>query len=98
MNLIFHPEAYEEMLESARFYERRSDGLGSDLLASVEETTRRILEHPEAGEIEKARLRKRLVPGFPFTILYEAHKDRIFIAAVMHQHRKPGYWRKRLST
>jgi hypothetical protein len=21
---------------------------------------------------------------------------RIFIAAVMHQHRRPGYWRKRL--
>ena len=42
MKVIFHPEASEEKLESARFYEARSEGLGSDFLAAVEETTRRI--------------------------------------------------------
>jgi plasmid stabilization system protein ParE len=98
MNLIFHPEASEEMLESARFYETRSEGLGSDFLTAVEETTRRLLELPTLGRIERANVRRRLVPGFPFTILYESHQDRIFIAAVMHQRRKPGYWRKRLPT
>lgn len=69
MNLIFHPEASEEMLESARFYESRSEGLGSDFLTAVEDTTRRILELPTLGRIEKANIRRRLVPGFPFTIL-----------------------------
>jgi plasmid stabilization system protein ParE len=98
MNLIFHPEASEEMLESARFYESKSDGLGSDFLIAVEDTTRRILERPNLGRIEKANIRRRLVPGFPFTILYESHQDRILIAAVMHQRRRPGYWRKRLSS
>jgi toxin ParE1/3/4 len=98
MNLIFHPEASKEMLESARFYESKSDGLGSDFLNAVEDTTRRILERPALGRIEKANIRRRLVPGFPFTILYEFHQDHIFIAAVMHQRRRPGYWRERLSS
>jgi toxin ParE1/3/4 len=97
MNLIFHPEASEEMLESARFFESKSEGLGSDFLAAVEDTTRRILERPTLGRIEKANIRRRLVSGFPFTILYESHQDHIFIAAVMHQRRRPAYWRKRLS-
>jgi toxin ParE1/3/4 len=97
MNLIFHPEASEEMLQSARFYESKSGGLGSDFLNAVEDTTRRILERPNLGQIEKANILRRLVPGFPFTILYESHQDHIFIAAVMHQRRRPGYWRKRLS-
>ena len=44
MKAIFHPEAHEEMTESARFYERRSEGFGSDFLTAVEQTTRRI-EH-----------------------------------------------------
>ena len=96
MKVIFHPEASEEKLESARFYEARSQGLGSDFLDAVEETTRRIEQFPEAGPVDRANIRKRIVPGFPFTVLYEVHSDRIFIAAVMHQHRRPGYWRERV--
>ena len=96
MKAIFHPEAFEETVESARFYEGRSEGLGSDFLAAVEETTRRIEQFPEAGPIDRANIRKRLVSGFPFTILYQIQPDRIFVTAVMHQHRRPGYWRKRV--
>ena len=96
MKAIFHPEAYDEMIQSARFFEERSEGLGSDFLAAAEETTRRIEQTPEAGPVDRANIRKRLVSGFPFTILYEIQPDRIFIAAVMHQHRRPYYWRSRL--
>jgi toxin ParE1/3/4 len=92
---IFHPEAHQEMIESARFYEGKAEGFGSDFLKAVEETTCRIEQFPKAGPIDRANLRKRLVSGFPFTILYEIQPDRIFIAAVMNQHRRPGYWRKR---
>jgi plasmid stabilization system protein ParE len=96
MKAIFHPEAYDEMIQSARFFEGRSEGLGVDFLAAVEEMTRRIERTPEAGPVDRANIRKRLVAGFPFTILYEIQSDRIFIAAVMHQHRRPYYWRSRL--
>jgi toxin ParE2 len=98
MKAIFHPEAHEEMIESARFYERKAEGLGLDFLATVEETTHRIEQFPKAGATDKANIRKRLVLGFPFTILYEIQPDRILIAAVMHQHRRPAYWRARLQT
>ncbi len=96
MKAIFPPEAHDEMIQSARFYEGRSEGLGSDFLTAVEETTRRIEQSPEASAIDRANIRKRLVSGFPFTILYEIQPDRIFIAAVMHQHRRPRYWQTRL--
>ncbi len=96
MRLIFHPEAHEEMIEQARYYEAKSEGLGSDFLSAVEEATQRIGQFPKAGPIDRANIRKRLVSGFPFTILYEMQPDRIFIASVMHQHRRPGYWRSRV--
>jgi len=79
MKAIFHPEAHEEMIESARLYEGRCEGLGSDFLTAVEETTRHIEQFPEAGSIDRANVRKRLVSGFPFTILYEIQPDRILI-------------------
>jgi hypothetical protein len=46
MKAIFHPEAHEEMIESARFYEGKSVGFGSDFLTAVEETTHRIEQFP----------------------------------------------------
>jgi plasmid stabilization system protein ParE len=96
MKIEFHPEAYEEMLSSARFYEERTEGLGADFLTAVEETTRRIEQFPEAAPLQRGGIRKRIVLGFPFTVLYENQHNQIFIAAVMHQHRRPGYWKDRL--
>src|SRR3954464_6434857 len=96
MRVIFHPEAQAEMIEQARYYENKSEGLGADFLDAVEDATRRIAQSPSAGPIEHVNIRKRLVSGFPFTILYKVQSDRIYIAAVMHQHRRPGYWLKRV--
>jgi len=84
------------MLASARFYEGRAEGLGPDSLAAVEETTRRIEQFADAGPTEGTGIRRRLVLGFPFTVLYSHHEGRVFIVAVMHQHRRPGYWKERL--
>ena len=77
MRAIFHPEAHEEMIQSARFYEERSEGLGSDFLTAVEETTRRIEQMALAGLVARANIRRRLVSGFPFTILYEIFRCHI---------------------
>jgi len=96
MRVIFHPEAHAEMIEQARYYENKAEGLGADFLDAVEETTRRIAQSLNAGAVAQANVRRRLVAGFPITILYEAQSDRIYIAAVMHQHRRPGYWLKRV--
>jgi hypothetical protein len=67
MNLIFHPEAYEEMLESARFFEEKDAGLGFDLTDAIQESINRIIKFPLLGSIERRNIRKCLVRGFPFT-------------------------------
>ena len=90
------PQAHAEMIEQARYYENKSEGLGTDSLDAVEETARRIAQSSHGGPIERANIRKRLVSGFPFTVLYEVQPDRVYIAAVMHQHRRPGYWLMRV--
>jgi hypothetical protein len=37
MKLVFHPEAYGEMLESARYFDSKTPGLGLDLISAVQE-------------------------------------------------------------
>jgi plasmid stabilization system protein ParE len=42
------------------------------------------------------RLRRLLVPRFPYGLLYRVEDERIFIVAVAHFSRRPGYWRSRI--
>lgn len=43
-------------------------------------------------------VRRRLTPVFPYAVLYTVEDTHVLILAVMHCHRKPGYWRKRRAT
>jgi hypothetical protein len=92
---IFHPEARAEMRRSIEFYEARLEGLGLRFLAAVEQTTARIVAHPEAGAPLIGEFRKRIVQGFPFNIIYRVWEDYIYLVAVAHRHRRPGYWCER---
>ena len=92
---IFHPEARTEMRESVAFYEARLDGLGLRFLATVEQTAEWISTHPEAGVALAGEFRKRIVPGFPYNVIYRVWEDYVYLVAVAHQHRRPGYWQAR---
>jgi hypothetical protein len=42
-------------------------------------------------------IRRCLVKRFPYGILYGIDVDKIFVVAIMHLHRKPGYWLSRIN-
>jgi plasmid stabilization system protein ParE len=92
----FHPEAQDEFISAAQFYERQAEGLGVNFLLAVQHTYERLLEAPDSGPLFGRRLRRILVPKFPYGLLYRVELERIYIVAVMHLHRRPGYWRSRL--
>ena len=94
---IFHPESRAEMREAVEFYEARLDGLGLRFLSAVEQMAERISDRPEAGAPLGSDFRKRIVSGFPYNIIYRVWKDYVYLVAVAHQHRRPGYWRDRSS-
>ena len=92
---IFHPEARAEMSESFDFYEARLNGLGLRFLSAVEQAVERISTHPKVGAPLRGEFRKRIIPGFPYNIIYRVWEDHIYLIAVAHQSRRPGYWRER---
>ncbi len=95
----FLPEAEEEMNQTARFYERRREGLGLEFLNEVQRTIASILAHPQSGPAVSPNIRRRIVSRFPFGVLYaiEGKKDKkIVIVAVAHLKRRPGYWKERI--
>jgi len=95
-SVAFHPEAQNEFVAAAQFYEDRSQGLGLDFSLTVHRTYERLLAHPGSSAPFGRLLRRVLVPKFPYGLLYRVEPDRIYVVAVMHLHRRPGYWRSRL--
>ena len=92
---IFHPEARAEANGSVDFYEARLDGLGLRFLTAMEATAERISTNPEAGSPLAGGFRKRIISGFPYSIIYRVWEDYIYFVAVAHHSRRPDYWRDR---
>jgi toxin ParE1/3/4 len=89
----FHSKAEEELDEAVAYYQRQREGLGLDLQAEIEKATHRIQQNPRThGLYKNTDFRKCVIQRFPYTIFYQELDDRIWIAAVAHQKRKPDYW------
>ena len=94
--LVFHREAEAELRAAVAYYEGQREGLGTEFQTEVEEATNRIARTPQAFPLYGDQgLRKSLLKRFPYTIFYLELDDRIWIAAVAHQRRRPGYWANR---
>lgn len=65
------------------------------LLEDLDRVVARISERPELYQIHEFGTRRAALHRFPYVIVFRQHSDVIEIIAVMHGHRKPGYWRDR---
>jgi toxin ParE1/3/4 len=85
--VVFHPAAEAELVAAAEFYNAHSPGLGLDFISEVQRST---IGHPFSK-----RLRRVLVRRFPYGLLYIHDAKNVFVVAVAHVRRRPGYWRRR---
>jgi len=91
-----HPEAQTELDEAIRYYEQWSPGLGIDFRERVETGTRQIQATPLRFMSFSKNTRRFLVRRFPYQLVYIELAEYIFIVAVSHGKRKPGYWHGRI--
>ncbi|MBV8895649.1 MAG: type II toxin-antitoxin system RelE/ParE family toxin [Acidobacteriaceae bacterium] len=93
--LKFHPEADEELNEAREWYEARSEVAAQAFALEVDRAIDRILEAPLRHPVGWRSERRFVLDRFPYTILYRVRDGHVFITAVAHQSRRPGYWRHR---
>jgi hypothetical protein len=94
-------EALDELSEAASWYEKRSEGLGAELLDEVEEVLQRIEALPESfprllDVPEDLEIRRALLPRFPYALVFMATEVEKQVIAVAHVKRQPGYWLNRV--
>jgi toxin ParE1/3/4 len=98
MTFRFHVEAAAEYENQIRYYRRCQPGLQHRFTAAVEEALVRIVENPERWRMIEPDIRRCLVKKFPFSIIYSIQPGIIFVLAIAHSSREPGYWNQRITT
>ena len=93
----FHPDAEEEFIEAAAYYERNVPGLGERFAREVHQAIERLLKYPEIGFPIGPNLRRIVLTRFPYYLIYSFTPDMLRVVAVAHTRRRPGYWRFRVN-
>jgi hypothetical protein len=91
----FHPEAAKEAREAAGHYEEMRACLGDEFRTELGEALVRIRGNPLLYAVESGAIRVCPLHRFPYSVFYEDLADRVWVAAVGHHRRRPGYWTPR---
>ena len=92
----FHPGAIEEYEEAAKYYAAISSKLGWQFYDEIEHLIVQARRQPERFFRFSPPAQRVLARKFPYSVVYLNEADSIWIVAVMHAKRRPGYWRVRL--
>jgi toxin ParE1/3/4 len=96
MKSRFHEAADAELTEAVAYYDAKAPGLGDRLLAEVKAATRYIEQYPEIAPVIDEGVRAKVLVRFPYSLMYVVELHELYIVAVAHQSRRPGYWADRL--
>ncbi len=73
-NLIYHPEADREVIESAKFYESKVEGLGVEFLQELDKSIDNISFNPTSWQVFQKDIHQYIMKRFPFIICYLVSK------------------------
>jgi toxin ParE1/3/4 len=101
MKLTIAKEAEDEAAGQVGWYAERNAAVAERLAAMLVATIENIAREPFGFPLLEMRknpgnIRRGRVKKFPLVILYQVLADEVYVFAVAHTSRRPGYWRSRL--
>ncbi|HET6427621.1 MAG TPA: type II toxin-antitoxin system RelE/ParE family toxin [Phycisphaerae bacterium] len=95
--VLLHAEAEQEFTRARQRYAGISEALGEGFAKEVRKVVAKIAGNPEAWPRHaQTPMRKCPVSRFPYLIYYRVLDDCIWIVAIAHARRRPGYWSGRV--
>ena len=94
--MLFLRAAEFDLEDACRWYERRSEGLGSNFLRSAQDALDTIQHYPRIHPAVHDEVRRAQVASFPYSIFYVFEEQSILIIGVFHNSRDPNQWLSRL--
>lgn len=96
MKSRFHDAADAELTEAVAYYDGKASGLGDRFLAEVKAAARLIERYPEIAPVVDLGVRARVLSKFPYQLIYVVEPEELYILAVGHLSKRPGYWADRI--
>ncbi|MFI5335500.1 MAG: type II toxin-antitoxin system RelE/ParE family toxin [Opitutales bacterium] len=92
---FFHREALDEFDAAAKAYLIISPALGQRFYRVIGKLISEACQSPRTFRFIRMPVRRHFTREFPYGIIYVERPGGIWILAVMHLHREPGYWKHR---
>jgi len=93
---VFHPEASQEYLAAIKYLAALSPELAERFDLEIQRLVAEISRDPQRFFRFHPPAQRAVSPEFPYSVVYLEQPDRVWIVAVMHAKRLPGYWLKRI--
>jgi plasmid stabilization system protein ParE len=93
--VVILPDAEAEIGGAFQWYSERNPLAAEAFRAEVFECIDALAESAAKWKQDDDGTRRCLLRRFPYTVFYEIDGGVVFVLAVAHQRRKPGYWRHR---
>lgn len=101
LSISVYVEAAHELREAVVWYNQGGRGRGRRVKDTYEAALERILEWPGSGvrdfdhELE-VEVRKVKIAQSDYWVIYFVTDEVLFVVAVAHERREPGYWKDRV--
>ena len=89
------PDAEAEIAATYLWYHERNPQAAGSFREEALEFIDELADSAMKWKQDDDGTRRRLLRHFPYTIFYEIDGNTVFVLAVAHQRREPGYWRSR---
>ncbi len=94
-------EAEEEIASAIDRYDREREGLGNAFWSELSDALDTLaVPGPECGPViglpPELGVRRKLLSRFPYSIVFVEGERAVRVISVMHGHRRPSYWLRRL--
>jgi toxin ParE1/3/4 len=95
MPVILSPAADDDLDEAVLWYEQRRSGLGTKLIARLDEVLARIGDNPDLYPEVHSGIRRAPIRRFPYGAFYRRRTNYVQVIAIVHDRRDPPVWEAR---
>lgn len=96
--LRVHPDAIREVRAARQWYAAHSVQAAEEFIVELRKAVQNVIEAPSRWPMYSSSTHKYRLHRFPYSIIYRKSQTSIQIIAVAHGHRRPGYWKQRISS
>ena len=94
-DVLILPDAEAEIEAAFLWYQERNPEAAAAFRLEAFDGVEGLAEDPAKWKMDEHGTQRCLLRHFPYAVIYEVDGKDVFVLAVAHRRREPGYWRQR---